>query len=133
MKMQQTTKTTERQNRIAAHNAAISRRGMPPVSYSLDHSGRHQVLQAVLAGLRPTPISEASRLPEEALLARLCRQNRLDGLQAGLWVHRHLLAVIPDAGDLDADTLDEKFREITAAIAGCGSVAEIRIALNINR
>ena len=87
----------------------------------------------MLAGLRPTPISEASRLPEETLLARLCQQNRWDGLQAAMWIHRHLLALIPDAGDLDADTLDAKYREMTAAMAACGSVGEIRAALNIDR
>jgi len=43
-----------------------------------------------------------------------------------------MLALIPNAGKLDPDTLDEKYREITAAIAGCGSVAEIRTALNLN-
>jgi hypothetical protein len=76
-------------------------------------------------------MSKASRLPEEALLARLCQQNRWDGLQAGFWVHRHLLALIPDTGDLDVGTLDEKFREVTAAIAGCVSLTEIRTALNM--
>ncbi len=63
----------------------------------------------------------------------MCQQKRWDGLQAGLWVHRHLLALIPDAGNLDAYTLDDKFREITAAISRCGSVEEIRIALNNGR
>jgi hypothetical protein len=118
---------------ITAQNAAIVRRNMPQVTYSVDHPSRHEALQAVLAGLRPTPISEASRLTEEALLARMCRQGRWDALQAAMWIHRHLLALIPDAGDLDADTLDAKYREMTAVIAGCGSVGEIRTALNMGR
>jgi hypothetical protein len=50
-----------------------------------------------------------------------------------MWVHRHLLALIPDASDLDASTLDAKYREMTAPIADCVSVAEIRIALNVGR
>ena len=63
----------------------------------------------------------------------MCRQGRWDALQAAMWIHRHLLALIPDAGDLDADTLDTKYREMTAPIADCVSVAEIRIALNVGR
>ena len=106
---------------------------MPQVNHSLDHPGRHEALRSVLAGLRPTPIAEASRLPEETLVARMCRQGRWDGLQAGLWVHRHLLALTSDAGDLDVDTLDERYRNVTATVAACGSVAEIRVALNIGR
>jgi hypothetical protein len=50
-----------------------------------------------------------------------------------MWIHRHLFALIPDAGDLDAATLDTKYREVTAAIVACGSVGEIRAALNIGR
>jgi hypothetical protein len=42
-----------------------------------------------------------------------------------------MLALIPNAGKLDPDSLDVKYREMTAAIAGCGSVAEIRAALNL--
>src|SRR4051794_19425159 len=122
--MQQQSKPHGRWDRIAAQNATISRRGMPLVTYPVDHPGRHQVLRSVLAGLRPIPVSETSRLPEEALLARMCRQGRWDGLQASVWIDRHMLALIPNAGKLDPDTLDEKYREITAAIAGCGSVAE---------
>jgi hypothetical protein len=131
--MEQHSRINERRDRVAAQNAAIVRRNMPQVTYSVDHPGRHDALRAMFAGLRPTPISEASRLPEEALLARLCQQNRWDGLQAAMWIHRHLLALIPDASDLDASTLDAKYREMTAAIAACGSVVEIRAALNINR
>ena len=131
--MQQTTKTSERQNRIAAQNATISRRGMPLVTYPVDHPGRYQVLRSILAGLCPIPVSETSRLPEEALLTRMCRQGRWDALQASMWIHRHLFALIPDAGDLDAGTLDAKYREVTAAIAACGSVGEIRTALNMGR
>jgi hypothetical protein len=63
----------------------------------------------------------------------MCRQGRWDALQAAMWIHRHLLALIPDAGDLDADPLDAKYREMTAAIVDCGSVTEIRAALNIGR
>jgi hypothetical protein len=133
MNMQQTKKTNERRDRIAAQNAAIVRRNMPQVTYSVDHPGRHEALRSVLAGLRPMPVSETSRLPEEALLTRMCRQGRWDALQAAMWIHRHLLALIPDAGDLDADTLDAKYREVTAAIAPCGSVREIRTALNMGR
>jgi hypothetical protein len=133
MNMQQTKKTNERRDRIAAQNAAIVRRNMPQVTYSVDHPGRHKALRSVLAGLRPMPVSETSRLPEEALLTRMCRQGRWDALQAAMWIHRHLLALIPDAGDLDADTLDAKYREVTAAIAACGSVGEIRTALNMGR
>jgi hypothetical protein len=129
--MQQKIKTNERRDRKASQNAVIQRRGMPHVTYPVDHPGRHEALQAVLAGLRPTPISDTSRLPEEALLARLYQQNRWDGLQARLWVHRHLLALIPNAGNLDVGTLDEKFREVTAAIAGCISLTEIRTALSM--
>jgi hypothetical protein len=88
--MQQTTKTSERQNRIAAQNATISRRGMPLVTYPVDHPGRHPVLRSILAGLRPVPVSETSWLPEEALLARMCRQGQWDALQAAMWIHRHL-------------------------------------------
>jgi hypothetical protein len=127
----QQSKTTRRRERVAAQNAAIVRRIMPQVIYPADHPGRHEALQAVLAGLRPTPISEASRLPDEAILARLCQQNRWDGLQAGLWVHRHLLALVSNADELDADTLDAKYREMTAAVASCGSIAEIRATLNV--
>jgi hypothetical protein len=43
--MQQTTKTSERETRIAAQNATISRRGMPLVTYPVDHPGRHPVLR----------------------------------------------------------------------------------------
>jgi hypothetical protein len=103
--VQQTTKTSERQNRIAAQNATISRRGMPLVTYPVDHPGRYQVLRSILAGLCPIPVSETSRLPEGTLLARMCRQGRWDTLQAVMWIHRHLFALIPDAGDLDAATL----------------------------
>jgi hypothetical protein len=63
----------------------------------------------------------------------MCRQGRWDALQAAMWIHRHLLALIPDADDLDADTLEAKYREITAAIAACSSVVEIRAALNMGR
>jgi hypothetical protein len=129
----QQSKTAGRRERIAAENAAIVRRNMPQVIYSADHPGRHEALRSVLAGLRPPPVSNTSRLPEEALLTRMCQQNRWDGLQAGLWVHRHLLALIPDAGDLDADTLDAKYREITAATAACRSVGEIQVALNMSQ
>ena len=130
--MQQTTKTSERQTRIAAQNATISRRGMPLVIYPVDHPSRYQVLRSILAGLCPIPVSETSRLPEGTLLARMCRQGRWDGLQASVWIDRHMLALIPNAGKLDPDTLDEKYREITAVIAGCGSVAGIRTAFNLN-
>jgi hypothetical protein len=130
MNMQQTRKTNDRRM-IAAQNAAIVRRNMPQVTYSVDHPARHEALQAVLAGLRPTPISEASWLPDEAILARLCQQNRWDGLQAGLWDHRHLLALVSNADELDADTLDAKYREMTAAVASSGSIAEIRATLNV--
>ena len=87
----------------------------------------------MLAGLHPTPMTKVSRLTEEALLTQMCQQGRWDGLQAGLWTHRHLLALIPDAGDLDADTLDAKYREMTAATAACRSIGEIRVALNMSR
>ena len=50
-----------------------------------------------------------------------------------MWIHRHLFALIPDAGDLDAGTLDSKYREVTAAIAACGSVGEIRATLILPR
>ena len=50
-----------------------------------------------------------------------------------MWIHRYLFALIPDAADLDAATLDTKYREVTAAIVACGSVGEIRAALNIGR
>ena len=103
--MQQTTKTSERQNRIAAQNATISRRGMPLVIYPVDHPSRYQVLRSILAGLCPIPVSETSRLPEGTLLARMCRQGRWDTLQAAMWIHRHLFALIPDAGDLDMPAL----------------------------
>lgn len=140
--MQQTTKTSERRNRIAAQNAAISRRGMPPVTYPVDHPDRYQgppfnpgrsLSNTRLRTLGPIPVSEPLRLPERALLARMCRQGRWDALQAAMWIYRHLLALIPDAGDLDADPLDAKYREMTAAIVDCGSVTEIRAALNIGR
>jgi hypothetical protein len=62
----------------------------------------------------------------------MCRQGRWDALQAAMWIHRHLIALISDAGDLDADTLDTKYREMTAAMAACGSVGEIRAALNMD-
>lgn len=133
MTMQQQSRANGRSERIAAQNASILRRGMPPVAYPVDHPGRHVALQSVLACLRPTPIAEASRLPEEALVTRLCQQGRWDNVQAAMWVHRHLLALIHDAGDLDADTLDAKYREMTAAISACGSVGEIRVALDIGR
>jgi hypothetical protein len=130
----QQSKTNGHQERIAAQNAAIVRRNMPQVIISRrPPPGRHEALRSVLAGLRPTPIAEASRLPEETLVARMCRQGRWDGLQAGLWVHRHLLALISDAGDLDVDTLEERYRNVTATVAACGSVAEIRVALNMVR
>jgi hypothetical protein len=131
--MQHQSKTNERQNRIAAQNALILRRGMPPMAYPVDHHGRHTALQSILACLRPTPIAEASRLPEEALLTRLCQQGRWDDVQAAMWVHRHLLVLIHNAGDLDDDTLDAKYREMTAAISACGSVGEIRVALNMSQ
>ena len=63
----------------------------------------------------------------------MCRQGQWDALQAAMWIHRHLFALIPDAGDLDAGTLDAKYREVRAAIVACGSVGEIRAALNIGR
>jgi hypothetical protein len=129
--LQQKIKTNEQRERIAAQNAKISRRGMPAVIYSINHPGRHETLQAMLACLRPTPVTVASRLPEEALLARLCQQNRWDNLQASMRLHRHLLAVIPDSENFDAHTLDERYRDVAAAIAGCGSVAEIRSVLNM--
>src|SRR5690242_10806224 len=55
MNMQQTKKTTGRRDRIAAQNATISRRGMPLVTYPVDHPGRHEALRSVLAVLRPLP------------------------------------------------------------------------------
>ena len=71
-KTMQQSRANGRSERIAAQNASILRRGMPPVAYPIDHPGRHVALQSVLACLRPTPIAEASRLPEEAAVARLC-------------------------------------------------------------
>lgn len=130
--MQQTRKTNDR-HVIATQNAAIVRRNMPQVRYPADHPGRHEALRSVLACLRPTPVTSVSRLPEETLLARLCQQGRWDGLQASMWAHRHLFALIPNAGDLDVDVLDRQYREVTAAIAACDSVGEIRIALSIGR
>ena len=131
--MQQQSKTAGRRERIAAQNAAIVRRNMPQVIYPADHPSRHEALRSVLAGLRPIPVSKTSRLPEETLLTKMCRQGRWDALQAAMWVYRHLLALIPDVSDLDASTLDAKYREMTAVIAGCGSVGEIRTALNMDR
>ena len=103
--MEQHSRINERRDRIAAQNAAIVRRNMPQVTYSVDHPGRHEALRSLLGGLRPIPVSETSRLPEEALLTRMCRQGRWDALKAAMWIHRHLFALIPDAGDLDAATL----------------------------
>jgi hypothetical protein len=108
--MHQQSKANGRWEQIAAQNAAIVRRNMPQIIYPADHPGRHEALRSVLVGLRPVPVSGASRLPEETLLARMCRQGRWDALQAAMWIHRHLLALIPNAGDLDADTLDALLR-----------------------
>jgi hypothetical protein len=127
----QQSKTTGPRERIAAQNSAIVRRNMPQVIYPADHPGRHEALRSVLAGLRPIPVSKTSRLPEETLLTKMCRQGRWDALQAAMWVYRHLLALIPDVSDLDASTLDAKYREMTAAIADCGSIGEIRAALRM--
>ena len=80
--------------------------------------------------VRTTDYSSPGHPGEVAHASRL--QSFLNNVQAAVWSHRHLLAFIADAEDLDGSVLNEKFREVTATIAACGSVAQIRAALNMD-